>query len=823
MMIRDRITEFGHDGRVALRMLARTPGYTVVVVGSAALAICVISTVFAAIQTVLLRPTGLRSPERLVIGWETDPAINRPSVAVSYLNAQEWASVPSLAKIAVVSSTSDRGVLRDRGEPVKVSYAAVSAPFFEVLGVRPILGRDFVARDELPSGERVAILSYPFWQSTFGASPQIIGRTIVFENRPHTIVGIMPNGFSYPAGVALWLPATPRVYDLAAEWGGPFPEIARGVGLFHVVGRLSATGSTASAAAELDAVVRRQVQAKGRVANAPVVVIASFVDTMIGPARRILVWLFVAAWIVLIVACANISALLLTRAADRRREHAIRVALGGDRRHLIKGWLFESAWLAGLAGALGLIGVHWLSRLIARVGIVGVERLSNIGVDWTVTSFAFLVGAVAIAVCTVLPAWSSVVFNPREALTQGVTSTNRRWNRGRTALVVAQIAGAVVLLLSAGPVVRSFMNVQRVDIGFDPTNVLTLDVEPERVSLEDWRAWYHEFLQQVQTLPDVVSVGAVYLRPLGADASGWNTSVILEGQPDTLETAKNNPRVHYEAVTPGYFRAMRIPLLRGRMIEERDDETSRRVVLVSELTAARLWPGQDPIGKRLSMPVVGRAGIQSVWHTVVGLVKNVPYHGIEDVRLDVYEPYGQAHQMVRHVVVLTSGDPVHLAPAVVAQAKALDDQVVISNIDTMSAVVGRATGRWRFTAWMFALCAGVALLLGTVGLFTLLTLDSTRRRREFAVRLAFGARASDIVGLVLTRAMVVGAAGILLGTVLASLLSGTLRTLLYGVTPLDPITIQVVAVLVAALVAVASYVPARRASRVQPQNLLKGD
>jgi putative ABC transport system permease protein len=403
-----------------------------------------------------------------------------------------------------------------------------------------------------------------------------------------------------------------------------------------------------------------------------------------------------------------------------------------------------------------------------------------------------------------------------EALNDAARSTpGKRTYRARSLLLIAQLALSVVLLVAAALVLRSFVNLSKVDLGFAPSNVVTMTLGP-RNPKPSANEWVHEVLGRVDALPDVEAAGAVYLRPLALGPIGQETSVILEGQPNSHQTARTNPSLNYQVATPGYFRAMRIALRRGRLLNDQDNAGSTPVVLVGETTARRLWPGQNPIGKRLLMPTFRPEGPPNAWRTVVGVVSDVRYRGIDDVRLDVYDAALQSPVGATDLVVRTSGDPRRVAGAVQLEARRLDPRVVVDRLTTMDAIVSRAVAPWRFSVWMFTVFAAIAFGLATVGLFGLVTLDVAQRRHEFAIRLALGARHTDIVRPVLLAAGRRVLTGVALGVLIALAATRGIRSMLFGVQPLDVPAYGVVIALVLAVAAVASYLPARHLTRVDP-------
>jgi putative ABC transport system permease protein len=817
------VLQLPREAGLALRRLASAPGFAAAAMLSLSLAIGANSAIFSAVHAVVLRPLPIREPDRLVTCWETDAERNLAILEVSYRNFRDWqAENRSFTGLAAMGSSNWTKVLEGRGDPVRLAFAAVTASFFDVLGATPALGRAFLPTEDVPGAGSVVVLSHAAWRRRFGADPTIIGRAITLDSRPYTVVGVMPRDFEYPRGAEFWTPLVPILAESSAEWKLDALE-ARGLGLLYVVGRLKPGVTPALAARDLDRIVRSLAtgDAPKRLPKDPVVVVTPFLDQLLGPVRHVVLWLFAAVALVLLIGCANVSGLMLTRATERRREDAIRRALGADGGRLVLPWLVEAGWLALFGALAGLLGARWLTSVIVALAPPELSGIAGIGVDGGVVAFTLAAGALAAVACALAPAWRSASSDVATALADAARSTpGASPLRMRSALVVVEIALAVVVLIAAGLIVRSFAKLRQLDLGYDPANVLALDVEPQGEAADHRREYYRELLTRVQALPDVEAAGAVYLRPLALGPIGQEMGVMLEGQE---ETAARNPLVDYESVTPGYFRAMRIPLMRGRLFDERDGAGAPKVAIIGESTARRLWPGRDPIGRRLATQVATPEGLQNAWHTVVGVVKDARYRGLGDVRLDFYEPSDQAFPayVAGQVLVRTSGDPLAVAGAVHAAARALDRHVVVSGVTTMEAVIGRAMAPWRFATWMFMLFAMLAFVLAAGGLFSLVTLNVALRSREFAVRMALGAHARDITRRVLLDAGRHALLGVSLGVLAATLGTRWLASLLFEVRPLDLGTYAAVIAAVLTATAGASLVPALRASRLDPMTVLR--
>jgi predicted permease len=808
------------DVRLALRDLLKAPGYTVAAIVVLAMTIGAASAVFSAVHAVLLEPLPVRQPDDLVIGWASDRSHNLAVVELSYRNFQDWATHSrSFSQAAAIGSSTWPAVLDRQGESVRLSSAGVSVSFFETLGVPPAIGRGFRPEDDLPNVPRVVVLSHRTWRTRFGADPAVVGTTIQL-GKPHTIVGVMPDGFDFPRGTEVWTPVVPILAASATGWR---TDTLENVGVLFVVGRLRAGVTPSLANGELDRLADQLEQTGAAHRFGTSVVVTPFLDYVLGPTRRALWSLLAAVGVLLLIGCANVSGLMLTRVSLRRREHAIRLALGATAGMVSRHWALETLILSFAGGGLGLVLSQWMANVIVVLAPDDVPRLADISINLPVAAFTCLAVLATALLCGAGPVRHAGTPDLLDALNHGSGATSgRRTLRARSLLLILQIALAVVLLVAAGLVVRSFVNLRSIDVGFVPANVLTMNIEP-RNPKPSANQWIDALLRRVAALPDVEAAGAVYLRPLALGPIGQETSVVLEGQPDTPAAARQNPALNYQVATPDYFVAMRIPLKRGRLFSRDDRLGSPRVVLVSESTARRLWPGRDPIGKRVSMATFTPDGAQRAWRTVVGVVSDVRYRGIDDVRLDVYDAALQSPLAATDLVIRTSGDVRRVAAAVHAEARRLDPRVVVDRLTTMEGIVSRAVAPWRFSVWMFTLFAVSAFALAAVGLFSLVSLDVAQRRHEIAVRVALGAQRADILGPLLLAAGGRALAGVSIGLVAAIVGTRGIRGLLFGVGALDVTTYGVVVALVFAVVAVAAYLPARRAAEVDPLTLLRGD
>ncbi len=817
------------DLKFAARQLRRAPGYTAAALVTLALAIGAATAIFSAVHAVLLKPMPIREPHQLVIGWGTSAALNMKVIELSYLDVEDiGAATPAIGKVASVGSSPWTDVLEGDGggDPVKVASLGVSGSFFEVLGATPRLGRTIAPDDDRTTSARVVVLSHGLWTSRFGADPNIIGRSIRLDDVPHEVVGVMPPAFDYPRGAQAWKAIAPILGAVPVAEGRAPP--LRGVGVLYMLGRLNAGVTPAMAEAEwtraLSMVQAQSFGPKYDMAATP------FLDYHVGPARQAMWILFGAVGVLLLIACANVSGLMLTRVSLRNRDDAVRVAIGGPRGAIARVWVAETAWLTVIGGGLGLLICQWLIGTIVSLAPEGIPRMDEVAIDWTVAAFSILTMAVATLLCAAAPIRHASDVNLIESLNDGSrTVAGGRSYRTRSWLLIVQIGLAVVLLVAAGLVVQSFSALQRLDLGFTREAVLRMKVEPRSTSVPV-NEWIGELLARVRGLSEVESAGGVYLTPMELGSIGQGTWAIAEGQPETPQQANSNPIVNYQSATPDYFKAMGIPLRRGRMFSEEDRATSPRVTLISESTAAAFFPGQDPVGKRFKAASfnANQPDINGVWRTVIGVVGNVRYKGLHEVQLDMYDPPTQTTvgTTTSLVVRLKPGyehSALAVAAAIQTQARQQDPRALVSGIMMLDDVVNKEIAPWRFSAWVFALFAALAFVLAMLGLFSLVALDVSNRRREFAIRMAVGATGGHIVSGVFRSAARRGGLGIGGGLVVAALATRSLERLLFGVQMIDVLTYGSVVAMVATAVAIASYLPARRAASSNPLSLLRSE
>lgn len=801
-----------------------------VVVLMLAVAIGAVTAIFSIAHAVLLRPLPVADADRVVILWGRDDARSQSVVEVSLADLRAWrAGQNSLSAIALFGSVN-WGELRVTapGEPFGAAQNVVSAGFFEVFRTPPILGRTFRAEDDIPTARRTVVLSGDLWRRRFSSDPDIIGKVLTVGegagSQPFEVIGVMPPDFRIPSGAEVWTAIGPALGQAAKEqkWD------ADGVRAMYAVARLGDGVAAERAAAALSAIARREEITQGSADSKMVVVTTPLVEHLLGPARPALLAIGGAAAMLLLIGCANAAGLLLIHSAPRRREVAVRLALGARRWQIVRQRLYESLLLALIAGAIGVGLAYATFDAIVGLAPIEVPRLTDAAIDARALLFALAVAIATAITIGLVPAWQHSAGNMLAVLQQraqaGATTPARA--RARKVLVAAQIAAALVLLTGAGLFARSFVALVRLDLGFDPDHVLTFHVsapEASGATREQQFALVEAVIDRARRVPSVVAAGAVYLRPFAHGAIGMDTGVIVEGQPLSSASTGKNPILNWEAATPDYFRAMDIRLLRGRIFTDLDTEKAPPVVVVSEALAARLWPGQDPLGRRILAYGAPGDEKQPGWQRIVGVVESARYREIDTPRFDLYLPYRQAPNQVQHFTLRVAGDPIAVVPQLRAAVAAIAPGVKVEGMTTMNQIVGRVLAPWRFSTIVVSVFSVLALAFAAVGLAALIAYAVTQRTREIGVRMALGARPRDVVSMLVQEGWWMTAAGLAAGLLTAWLMRHAVANMLYGIAPGDGATFGAVPVLLAAVALVAAYIPARRAARVDPAVALRGE
>jgi len=796
----------------ALRRLCQTPGFTLVAVATLALGIGANSAIFSVVNAVLLRPLPYDEPDRLVRVWQTwkgkDAGVYSPP---NFLDTAAAAS-----SFEGMAAADGGGVtLTDAGAPVRLEAASVSASFFDVLRVRPALGRAFTAEENDPGRSKVAVLGHSLWRDRLGADPSVVGRSIVLDREPHVVVGVAPQGFAFPEGTQIWRPL---------EYDERFRTKSRGAWYLTVIGRLRPGATVASAGHEVAAIaagLARQHPDANEGVGAAVVPLHT---SLVGDVRTALLLLLGAVGLVLLIACVNVANLLLARVAARETEIAIRTALGAGRGRLLRQLLTESVLLGAIGGAAGVaLAALSLDTLLA-LQPQGVPRLGEVGIDRTVLAFAAALSLATGLLFGVFPSLQMTRRATAQALREGSRGLlGGRGHRLRGSLVVGQIALAMMLLAGAGLLVRSFARLRAVDPGFRRESALTFRISlPETAYAEDSRrTWFHDELQgRLGALPGVLSVGGVTGLPLSGVQ--FDISFEVEGRPP-LPPAQQ-PSMETRVATPGYFATMGIPVGRGRGFEAADDGHAPQVVLLSEAAVRRYFPGEDPLGKVLKIGMGRGEGKRRAGGEVVGIVGDVKELGLADeYPPEVYVAYAQYPTGSMDVVVRTAVSPRSLARSVESVVAGLDPQLPVARLATLDEVVARSISEPRFYVVLLGAFAGTALLLAALGIFGVMSFAVVQRSREIGIRVALGADPREVLRMVLGQALVLAGIGVAAGLLGALALSRAIAGLLFDLSPTDPATLASMAAALALVAVVASYLPARRAMRVDPMVVLRSE
>jgi putative ABC transport system permease protein len=795
----------------ALRSLRSRPLLVLVAVAVLALGIGASTAVFSVVDAVLLRPLPFAAPDRLLMVWMGLPEQNQPYIAVSYSFVEMLRKRSrSLAAVAAMPETNS-GFTLAGAEPARVNGRLVTGNFFEVLGARPLLGRTFTEPEDRVGAPRVVVISHGLWQRRFGGDPGVVGRSVVVGDTPMTVIGVMPREFRYPPGAELWTPVVPVI---PAEVANPAVNWA------VVVARMAEGSSIARVRAELNPVQAAFVQEQKIPGPIPRSVLTPLAEHLFGPARPVLLVMMLAVLLVLLVACANVAALLLAGAGARQREIAVRLALGASRGRLVRQLLAESALVAGAGGLAGVALALWtIDTLIALVP-ADVPRLADVAVDARVLAFALALTFAASFLAGLVPALLASKPELTEALGAGArTAEPGRHGRLRALLVASEVAVAVVLLSGAGLLVRTFQNLRHLELGFDPRHVLAfelsgMDKYPTPSKLHQIT---RTLLDRIDGLPGVDSAAAALMGPLSGHV-GWDWPYRADDQSE--EEARHNPPLNLQVVTPEFFRTMKMPVRRGRTFTDRDTQDTPPVVVVSQALARRHWPGQDPVGKRVQVPAT-TPPYAPTWLTIVGIIGESRYRDLQAAWLDLYLPHLQSENKLPHMIVRTRGDGLAVAGALREAVRAVDPHLMLAGVTTMETALDTARGGARFGMQLLSGFALVALALAVLGIYGVLAFLVGGRTREIGVRMALGARAADVLGLVLGQGLKPVAVGLAVGTAGSLALGRALSTLLFGVAPHDALTMAGAAAVLAAAAVVACYFPARRAARLDPAAALR--
>ena len=800
--------ELRQDLSYGLRVLLKQPGFTAVAVLALALGVGANSAIFTIINAVLLRPLPFDDPGRLVVVWQTNPQRDSFQGLVSPPDLGDWQrQCRSLEQLAAFMP---RGVsLTGVADPEHLPGSHVSANLFPLLGVEPLLGRNFRPAEDGPQGDRVVIVSYGFWQRRFGGAPDLIGKTLTLNGAAHTVVGVMPPAFQFPVQGQFPIPPSELWLPLGLDPG----LVSRESRDLFTVGRLKPTTTLAQAQAEL-AAIARQLEQQYPQSNAGLgVSVVGLHEQIVKGLRPALLVLLGAVAFLLLIACANVSNLLLARAAARRKEIALRAALGAGQRRLLRQLLTESLLLALLGGACGLALAVWTVDVLAGALPATMARAGEVSVDRQVFGFTLIVSLLTGLIFGLAPAWQAARLDLNEALKEGGGQGPGGAGPMRLLrlLVVGEVALALVLLVGAGLLIRSFHRLQQVSPGFNPERVVAVPfvLLPARYRDGNARAAFVEqVLQRVKALPGVQSAGVVTTLPFSGDFS--TRTFTVEGRPPA---AGESDVANQRAATPDYFRAMGIPLVKGRAFTAHDTFDAPAVVIINETMARQYFPGADPLGKRIVSPA-GPGGDVMTVVGVVGDVKNARLD--EEPKPEFYYSYFQNRSPFMVLVVRTATEPQALIAALRREVWAVDKDLPLANIATLEQLLGKTVAQRRLTMLLLGAFAAVALALAALGVYGLMSYAVAQRQHEMGIRLALGARAADVIGLIVGEGMALALLGLALGLAAALGLTRLMASLLFGVTPSDPATFAAVALLLTLVALLACWLPAWRVAKVDP-------
>ena len=802
---------FLNDIRYALRNLIKRPAFTIIAAITLALGIGANTAIFSSVYALLLKPLPFPELDRVVAIWDSYPSKGVKRNEVSMANYLDWrAQNQSFEQLALYSWWSANLTAVD--PPERIQGMVVTANFFDALGVKPVMGRTFTEEENQPGKDEVAILTHSLWQRRFGGDPNIVGKTVTLSGYVCTVVGVMPEGFNYPANAEVYSPFT--ITPAAGE--------RRGYHSHYAIGRLKNGVSIQSAQADIDNITARLEQ-QYPLTNTGVraTVFPIVADTVRKYDTGL--WMGMAAvGFVLLIACANVANLMLARASGRQKEIALRAALGASRWRIIRQLLTESSIVALLGGALGILVALWgIDALrVANPGDAAkfAPGWHQLGINVTVLIFTVALSLLSGLMFGLAPALQVSKPDLNSALKDSNRQSSGRSHWLRSSLVVLEVALSLVLLVGAGLFFRSFITLFKTDPGFNPDNLLTLNLilSTEKAKYKDHQqrvAFYNDLIQRIKAKPGVQSAAVVNHLPLG----GSNTSItfMIEGAPK----AKLGDNVgRYRVVTPDYFTTMQIPILEGRAFTEQDQAGAPRVVIINETLARKYWPGQDAIGKRMR---VDDPQHDTPWLEVVGVSKDVRHDLLEEVTPDYYIPFAQDAWSAMVLVARTTVDPASLAGSIRQEVWAIDKDQPVFDMRTMQEVRSLSVGLQKFNSVMIGIFAAVALLLASIGIYGVMAFAVTQRTQEIGIRMALGARAPDVLKLVVVNGMRLAVIGLAIGLAASWALTRFISTLLHGVKPTDPLTFSVVSLCLLAAAFLACYLPARRATKVDPLEALR--
>ncbi len=792
-----------HDLRYAFRMLLKHKGFAAVAILALALGIGANTAIFSLVNGVLLRPLPFPNAERIVYFEGLNPTAGITESNISYPDFTDWSRQTDIFSSTAAYYTSSSNLGADGAEPERVPRAGVTTGFFAVLGVQPVLGRAFVPEDDKPETVTVAILSHGLWKRRFGADPSIVGKQVQISGRTITILGVMPPGFEFPEQTEIWMTS-----------GVKASEEPRDNRSWQAIGRLNSGVDLKQAQTRISAINAQHAKEfpdtnKGWDAN-----LSILHERMVRQIKPSLLALLGAVGFVLLIACANVANLLLARGAARRKEIAVRAAMGASRGRVVRQMLTESILLSAIGGIAGLLLSIWLTDLLLSMLPEGAPRMDQVGIDYRVLTFALGISALTGVLFGLAPALQASKLDVSSSLKEGGrTGEGHRRTSARSLLLIGEVALSLILLVGAGLLIKSFLRLQEVRPGFNAHNVLIASVAlPGAKYNEQQRPeFFRQLIERLQTAPGVQAAGGGINLPLGASNYAIGRAFIPEGRPLTVDEAHDS---NFSTITGDYFRALQIPLLAGRIFEQRDNADAPKVVIINEFAAKHYFGSPAAaIGKRLS---VWRD--EKFMRQIVGVVGDTKTGALEaESGAQLYVPHAQDPQWnFMGLVVRTAGDPAAFATTLRREVQAIDKDQPIYSVRTMDDVVMNSLGTRRVSMKLFAVFAGAALLLAAIGIYGVMAYSVTQRTQEIGIRMALGAQKSDVLQLIVRQGMMLASIGVVVGLIGAFALTRVMTSLLFHVQAHDPFTFAGVALLIIFVALLACYVPARRAARVNP-------
>ncbi len=811
------------DLRYGYRVLRKSPGFVVIAVLALALGTGTNTAIFSLVNAILLRPISYENPDRLLMVWEKSVKRGFGQIPTSYLNFSDLRTENKVFE-DLGAFTDASFNLTGAAEPEKVTGVRVTASLLSMLGRQPLKGRLFLSGEDQSQAPKTLILSHHLWERSFGSDGNLVGQTVALNGESYTVIGIMPPDFKFPPTFSATVASSQYTMPRADLWvpltreDVPLPRETR---TLYMIGRLKPDATATAAQADMNVIAGR-LQKEYAAINADIEVdVIPLREQVTGNIRPALLVLFGAVGCVLLIACANVANLLLAKASGRQKEVAIRIALGATRLRIVQQLLTESLLLSLAGGLLGsIIGILAVRQLIAFTP-PSVPRPDHIGIDAPVLLFTLLLSLLTSFIFGLVPALQASKSDLNETLKEGGrgNSGGARQNRVRSLLVIAEVALALVLLIGAGLMIKSFVRLQNVNPGFNPENLITLELQlpVNKYGEKDRQAAFQkQAVDRLTGLPGVESAGAVNYLPFSG--TEFNSGVSIEGQPP-VANANERPRAFFRNISPNYFQAMGIPLRQGRPFAESDTKDAPAVVIINEAAARRFYSNENPLGRRFKQ---GRAESQNPWVTVVGIVGGVSHTALGVAsQPEVYLPFQQNPDASITLVARTKSDPRGVAASIRREVSAVDKELPVSNLKFMDEIVAGSVSQPRVYALLLGIFAGLALVLAAIGIYGVISYSVTQRTHEIGIRMALGAQSRDVLALVIKQGMALALVGIFLGLLVSLALTRVLASQLYGISSTDPMTFTAISLLLMFVAIIACSIPALRAAKLDPMIALR--